>query len=316
MMKGSLKALLSQVIDYAGLFPPARLSLDEAFANYLRYRGENGSWMLGRFICPATKLAALSELIDRHQVSEKLSLSVLGRGGETVVEFQQHVEEDREDIDTFVARHTDGVAVEVFEVRLPAEVWKNGNEGSIRDIVRSVGDSLSFNVLQCYEIALQDDWRQAIAMTVRGLRGYNAAFKLRCGGLKPEAFPSTEQVAHAIITCRDARVPMKFTAGLHHPIRHFDESVQTHMHGFLNVFVAGVLAWQHTLSEAPVKEMLEEEKIDSFPFDETSLRWRGYAADVAAIEQARRSLVTSFGSCSFDEPRADLLGLHLLDAAS
>ena len=35
-MHASLRALLEGVIDYAGLFPPAKLPLPEALANYLR----------------------------------------------------------------------------------------------------------------------------------------------------------------------------------------------------------------------------------------------------------------------------------------
>ena len=34
-MPPTLKALLEHVIDYAGLFPPAKLSLDESVRNYL-----------------------------------------------------------------------------------------------------------------------------------------------------------------------------------------------------------------------------------------------------------------------------------------
>ena len=39
-MRGSLRALLTGIIDYAGLFPPARLPLDQAVRNYGRYRNE------------------------------------------------------------------------------------------------------------------------------------------------------------------------------------------------------------------------------------------------------------------------------------
>src|SRR5439155_23923759 len=74
-------------------------------------------------------------------------------------------------------------------------------------------------------------------------------YKLRCGGLHASTFPSIEQVAHVITACRDAGVPLKFTAGLHHPLRHYDSAVQTHVHGFLNAFGAGVLAHARKLSE-------------------------------------------------------------------
>ena len=55
-MKESLRAFMNGLIDYAGLFPPAKLPLDEAIDDYVMHlKGEN-SWMLGRFIIPVSKL--------------------------------------------------------------------------------------------------------------------------------------------------------------------------------------------------------------------------------------------------------------------
>ena len=59
--KESLRVLLSEIVDYAGLFPPAQLSMRDAADNYAKYkRGEYNS-MLGRFIVP---VARLEEFVD------------------------------------------------------------------------------------------------------------------------------------------------------------------------------------------------------------------------------------------------------------
>ncbi|HYT90814.1 MAG TPA: hypothetical protein VEL76_19045, partial [Gemmataceae bacterium] len=63
LMSPSLRALLSGIIDYAGLFPPAKLPLAEALRNYAGYRTEPDSWMLGRFICPAARLVELDPFL-------------------------------------------------------------------------------------------------------------------------------------------------------------------------------------------------------------------------------------------------------------
>src|SRR5437660_1475932 len=82
VMSPSLRALLEHVIDYAGLFPPATLPLDEAVRNYARYRTEPEGWMLGRFICPAARLAELSPFADELFPDWRpLAVAVLGRGG-------------------------------------------------------------------------------------------------------------------------------------------------------------------------------------------------------------------------------------------
>jgi hypothetical protein len=56
MMPESLRALLTNVIDYAGLYPPAELPLPEVIANYLRYLVSPEAWMLNRLVLPQEKL--------------------------------------------------------------------------------------------------------------------------------------------------------------------------------------------------------------------------------------------------------------------
>ena len=55
-MTQSLDILLAQIVDYAGLFPPADLPMDQAVANYAAYRQDPGAWMLGRFVVPVARL--------------------------------------------------------------------------------------------------------------------------------------------------------------------------------------------------------------------------------------------------------------------
>ena len=55
----SVRVLMTRFIDYAGLFPPARLPMSEAFGEYLHHRDGPHGWMLGRFVCPVGRLAEL-----------------------------------------------------------------------------------------------------------------------------------------------------------------------------------------------------------------------------------------------------------------
>jgi hypothetical protein len=55
-VKPSLRPLLESLIDYAGLFPPASLPIEQAVANYARYREGQYAFALGRFVAPAEKL--------------------------------------------------------------------------------------------------------------------------------------------------------------------------------------------------------------------------------------------------------------------
>ena len=79
------------------------------------------------------------------------------------------------------------------------------------------------------------------SISAQNLSGLNTGFKLRTGGVEAVSFPESEQIAFCIRRCLDRKVPMKFTAGLHHPFRHFDKGIGTMMHGFINVFASGLI---------------------------------------------------------------------------
>ena len=136
-------------------------------------------------------------------------------------------------------------------------------------------------------------------------------YKLRTGGVTADAFPTSAQIACALVTTATHQLPIKFTAGLHHPIRQFRDEVKAKMHGFLNVLGAAVLSAEHQWDADQVVMMLEDEDPQSFSFTDDFFAWRDWKIDTKRL-QYRRKFVKSFGSCSFDEPRDDLRALNLL----
>jgi len=190
-------------------------------------------------------------------------------------------------------------------VALPAQP-----EASLREMTQALAD---VQVPTFWEAAPDDAER-----TIASLAEHRAAtdsdlfgYKLRTGGVIASAFPSAIQIARALVAAIEHRVPIKFTAGLHHPVRQFHSSVQAKMHGFLNVFGAGVLAAEHHWDVQQTARILEDENATSFAFDDETFSWNEWQIATDRILQ-HRQLVTSFGSCSFDEPREDLRALNLL----
>jgi len=53
----SLRALLANLIDYAGLYPPAGLALPAVLENYETYMASPEGWMLNRLVLPLARLA-------------------------------------------------------------------------------------------------------------------------------------------------------------------------------------------------------------------------------------------------------------------
>ncbi len=61
-------ALLGRLIDHAPLFPPASLPLEQALAEHEQARASKDAWLLGRFVVPASRLAALGDADVRLSV--------------------------------------------------------------------------------------------------------------------------------------------------------------------------------------------------------------------------------------------------------
>jgi hypothetical protein len=208
-----------------------------------------------------------------------------------------------------------------MESRLPPD--EQMAERLMRDYLRLAAAGLPLRAF--YELPFDERWDERLPGAIRTITRHNmelkraegatallTGFKLRCGGTEAHAFPTPEQVARAIILCRDARLAMKCTAGLHHPFRHFREEVNTEMHGFVNVFGAGILTHVHQMAADEVTELLSDEKPSSFRFTDEHFSWRDLRATTGQIRELRENALISFGSCSFDEPREDLRAEGLL----
>lgn len=309
-MIASLRALLTDLIDYAGLFPPARLPLDLAIRNYARYRRENDAWMLGRFVIPASRLEDLEPYHEElFRVDPPFAFSVLGRGGGNLTEFLTHLRLDLREIALFRKRHGSRVTVDVLETRLPADLSDPGLPESVLSLYKTFG---IFPVVSLFPFCEPTGQPEQLLQQLAQLPSDQIGLKLRCGGLEPTAFPSSDQVAVVLHGCLDSGVSFKATAGLHHPLPRFDAAVQARMHGFINVFLAGVLLYSRNLPLAQVRRLLDDDQADHFSFTNKGASWLKYRVSTAEIAVARRDFVRSFGSCSFDEPRADLSTLGWL----
>ena len=152
----------------------------------------------------------------------------------------------------------------------------------------------------------------AIAEANSAHQGLRCALKFRCGGLMASDVPSADALAAAVVACHRAGVPFKATAGLHHPLRHFDAALGVHRHGFLNLFGGAALTVAHDLDAAALRTILLDTDATHVRLTPDGLTWGDLCAPLEAVQASRRALACSFGSCSFAEPRDDLRRLGLL----
>jgi hypothetical protein len=316
----TIRSFFAGIVDYAGLFPPARLPLDQALLNYTRYRSEKDAWLLGHIVCPASRLAELVSLIPGSiRRDQPLVIAALGRGGRDAEEYRANIQADLADIARCRVASAGRVVVEAYEVRLP-ESEGRPDGGRISSLIAAANDLIEASgppslapffeapaadrdvVLAIIE-ALQGDQQAAEVSARRHCKP--AGIKLRTGGPEPASIPSSKEIALVLAACAKNRVAFKATAGLHHPFRHSDSASNTAMHGFVNVFGAGCLALVHNLDAARIVDIVEDENPADFHFEQDNIRWRDLTATATQLTEARTVFI-SFGSCSFDEPREDL----------
>src|SRR6266487_266320 len=306
MFAASLGALLTHSIDYAGMFPPCSVALEPALQNQAQYVHDPDAWMLNTFVLPVEKFDAAVGSVSLFDRKRPLLISALGAKTENADEFIGALKIATEKIRSFSSEHVDPVSIRQLEMFLPPDVDLG--------LLAKIGSILNGLDLQSFWETPVNSAEEAIALVAEHNLTADVrqiGYKLRTGGVTADAFPASHEIARALVAVAKQRVPIKFTAGLHHPIRQFRDEVKTKMHGFLNVLGAAVLAAEHQWDADQAAMMLEDEDGASFSFSDDSFAWREWKIVTEQIK-ARRKLVTSFGSCSFDEPREDLRALNLL----
>jgi hypothetical protein len=304
MPAASLQALLAESIDYAGMFPPCNLALEPALRNQAQYIRSDDAWMLNTFVLPIVQFDSAKQLLPQFDPRHPLHVSALGPKSENATAFRDALAEIEAAIRSLATHNVDLVSVNQLEMWLP-----QGADLSVLEEARSIiGDVPAFWEAPAERAQETITW---LAELNSGMDEPTFGFKLRTGGVTPDAFPTSAQIAQALVVPATHQVPIKFTAGLHHPLRQYREEVQTRMHGFLNVLGAAILAAEHKWNEKQTATMLEDENLKSFSFDDEFFAWREWKIDLKRLNN-RRKFVTSFGSCSFDEPREDLRALGLL----
>ena len=305
-------ALFDGLFDYAGLFPPASLTLEETLTRYACHRAGPDSWMLGRLVVPAAQLEAVSALAARHLAPEHGALpwrlSVLSAD----------VEADLARVDAFNQRHAarghGAAVVDAMETRVAGA-----------DDIRALRGwaARGFDVYCDVPLGSELD-RVLDAVAHAGLHA-----KIRTGGTTPASTPGCDDVAAFLCGCVARGVIAKATAGLHHavtgvhPLGPGPDTEQATMLGYLNLVLAagiaegaGRAAVQSAEVRATVSRLLSVTTTPAW-VGHAQVEWRGPRGPIIEgpldhFAVSGRALIRSIGTCSFDEPVADARRLGLV----
>jgi hypothetical protein len=300
-MTSSLRALLSGLFDYAGLFPPAALDMKEAVRKFAVHGCGPRAWMLGRFIVPAARIdefeRELPGALATSPRAEPWRVSVLA-----APPFDDTVTRIWDFNGTRGACGSREAVIDSVEV-------KASTAAELEDAAQAIPAG--------FELFVETPTVNALPGLLAAVRSCGGTAKFRTGGTSAQEIPSVPGLAASMAACHGLGLSFKVTAGLHHPVRSdrpltYDrDAPRADLHGFLNVLVAAAVMSVGWVDAAGAAGILAEESPDAFRVAEESIAWRGHRLTLADLRLARRFFRT-IGTCSFDEPVAGLEVLGLL----
>lgn len=294
----SLRALLENLIDYAGLFPPSTLDMQSAVRNYSEYLNSEKAWMLARFIVPVAKLDAFQNEFNKLEKSNLVwRISALSSSDAFKQDLQAAIK--------FNQLNESRAVIDAFELKVDD---KDEMALVMSDLEKHRG-ARDFFVF--FELAINDNLAELVESVDE------AYAKIRTGGITPAQVPPSANVLNFIRVCQQHNASFKATAGLHHPVRaeqnltYEQDAPRAVMHGFINVFLAAAFIFDG-MNDTDALSLIDETDATSFAFTDESVAWREHEITLEKFQIARLDFALSFGSCSFTEPVEDLRALGFL----
>lgn len=277
-LRAGVPALFAALFDDAAMFPPGNAELPDAARRHHDLQRLWYAGAVGPLLCPESRLLELHRALEAAGI-DRLDVGLTVPGGPRTLGPA---------LDT--ARQAWRVRVVAVELPLGSAAPSS---------VRQELDAYDAGIAGFAEIPPHElDADVADRLRAAGLQA-----KFRTGGTTAAAFPSEDDLARALTAGVARGLPFKCTAGLHRAVRHRDPVTGFEQHGFLNVLLA-VGAALTTADARATRAALAER-------DRTTV-----ASGVRALTPAQvpviRGAFRSFGTCSIEEPLADLADLGLL----
>lgn len=328
-MIASLKQLLSNAVNYSGVLPPTKLNLREAVGNYVDFSHSKYAWMLGNFVIPYDQLSDLSNFADRrHQLKGPFSICVLGPETESLDKFKGIMSLIDKEIRKVHSGYPGEVRTNIMELKLPLASIENLNPEelvkALEVVVKSSSESrllphrVFFEVPGSFDAEKTKKVTKVIAVhnksiLKRKIDNYLfSGLKINFNPTNGSRPPSAKYLAEVLLYARDANVAVRFSGTENTPFPSYNYTIQSHVHGFINILTASMLAYTQDLNLEEMIEVLEDKNPENFIFKEAYLGWREWAAPVMEVKMLRMLSITSMNLSSFTPPIHGLKELGLI----
>lgn len=300
--------MFSGIIDYAGTFPPAALSLSESLKCNLAYKKKaTHPWLWSKVALNLSDLKNINSqtLFECGYDGHPLIATILGTPftGKTASDLIKHIEWDLREIEHCKKRAFHSSARQIFvsyEMKLPPMLEISGLMAPILNRFSELSELEPF-----FEVEWGDSFEKNFLTLLHDLSAWKEdndeteltpGVKVRTGG---KYVPTSLELAKTVLSTTHHRLRFKATQGLHHAVTNASGF------GFANLFIALNLSQAYGEMEfglEAIKSCLEEKNGKAFQFFENLFKYKTFELNNEDIEKSRRVHSATFGSCSLDEP--------------
>jgi len=325
-----LSKCMGEIIDYAGLFPPAALTSGDAVREFFaQSQDAELNWLFRRFVLPFAPVPRCQEIIaglgqatveagqsslpaswgGRVPVSVLLaSLDASKLDGSEAFSAALQVATSSFQLGLQLMVKASGSAQMIFAVEsvewalpLDDERWNHKLAAAARGALSAIRNAVPN--LKIYIEAAWQNWNPAVLSRMKDLVCDDALTfcKIRTGGLAPASIPPPQVLARVLSDLVTADIGFKCTAGLHSALYETSSRFGFDMHGFVNLIcaTAGLSAGLKEQEIVPLLAMRQADQLIA------GLEEKLGNASGGALSRARH-FMHSFGSCSVSEPRDSL----------
>lgn len=280
-------ASFGALLDDASLLGPTPPTISEAVSTYRSARTSTASWMVGRFLCPTSRLAELAESLMR-------SFEAGDDPWEISAVFDQGPGASASAAQAFHTEMQPAAIIAAAEARIgDDELW---DIGATIDAITSIQPE----IVPFLELDRASPLGDQVALVASEL-----SRRSRIGGVQigtstdsGSSSLSIHDVATFIMETTTRQLPFRISEGLHGPIGCHDEERDVQHHGFVNVLVAAAAAGQgHALDT--VATIIDETDPEAFSMGAAFISWRDVSIPGPTMRRVRANGFVAFGSQDF-----------------
>ncbi len=299
----ALDILVNQLFDYSGMFPPESKSFADAIIDSASFSSKlNRPFMIGAdIVLSFTELKNLSQQLlinSGHKANTAFKVAVLG--SKIVGEKSDFIDESLYLKNVFHGFDKINAQICSYEIKVANHALTNSN--LFENLIES------FNCPIAIEPDLsQDNWHDTLSESVKIISKHKDKLTLKIRGTGPAAI-NTDKIAVVIYAVSKAKINLKATGGLHHPV--IEAARYSNNLGFLNLGVALYLshAHQERFTSDDIIECLLCDNSSKFTLN-SKLSFKNFSVSLEQLSLLKSSFKFGIGSCSLTEPDSDLCRL-------